>query len=130
MDSPDPKRPWEHHYSAQRVVVVVEAQNMRVLDAILAVGELVPWHYHSNIDDHFWVIEGKLRIESQSPDKMQELSAGDYCSIPAGCPHQVVNAGGGNCRFINLQGVGSYDYIPAGGSSHTRLTEGGGNGET
>lgn len=33
-------------------------------------------------------------------------------TIPPGRPHRVAAADDGRCRFVIVQGVGTYDYLP------------------
>lgn len=112
MSAHDPKHPWEQHYDAERIDVVVDTPALRVLDAFFAPGQQVPWHRHTNVVDHFWVIDGRLRVETRCPDQVFELSAGGYCFVPPECEHRVTNIGKAECRLVNLQGFGAYDFIP------------------
>ncbi|MGB0432273.1 MAG: cupin domain-containing protein, partial [Bacteroidia bacterium] len=50
-------------------------------------GEFV-WHYHSNEDELFMVIEGELTIEFR--DKTVTLNPGEICIIPKGVEHKPV----------------------------------------
>lgn len=114
MNRTDEKRPWDKHYSADRIDIVIDTPILRVLDAGFAPGQQVPWHRHTNVIDHFWVIAGRLRVETQAPDQSFDLGAGGYCAVSPGCEHRVTNIGGDTCHFINLQGFGAYDFIRPG----------------
>ena len=111
MDEVDPKLPWTQHYAADRIDVVVDTPILRVLNAHFAPSQEVPWHRHTNVIDHFWVITGRLRVETQEPDQCFELSAGGYCSVSPGCAHRVTSIGESSCHFVNLQGFGVYDFV-------------------
>ena len=108
----DPKHPWMEHYKAESVEIVIDTPTLRVLNAIFTPGQAVPWHRHSNIIDHFWVIEGRLRVETRRPDQVFELGPGGYCAVAPGCEHHVSNMGSSPCRLVNLQGFGEYDFVP------------------
>lgn len=111
MAATSPQRPWETDYEAQRIEVIHETPMLRILDATFGAADLVPWHIHNNIVDHFWVISGDLEITTRNPDQMVVLSAGGYFQVLPGCAHRV-RCRGGECRFINLQGMGHYDFVP------------------
>jgi hypothetical protein len=40
---------------------------MRASVLTLAVGECVPWHYHSTITDSFVCLEGPMEVETRAP---------------------------------------------------------------
>lgn len=105
-------RPWETHYEAQRIEVLLETPTLRILDATFGPDDLVPWHIHNNIVDHFWVISGQLEIATRNPDQTAVLSAGEYFQVLPGCAHRVRTLSC-ECRFVNLQGMGHYDFVPA-----------------
>ena len=105
------KRPWERHYDADRIEVAIETPILRVLDATFASGQQVPWHRHTNVIDHFWVVSGRLKVETRAPDQCMELGPGGYCAVAPGCEHRVTCLDGGDCHFVNLQGFGAYDFI-------------------
>ena len=47
--------------------VVMEGADMRALVLTLAAGECVPWHYHSNISDRFFCLNGPMIVETRAP---------------------------------------------------------------
>jgi quercetin dioxygenase-like cupin family protein len=107
----DPKRPWQEHYDATSIEIVVDTPTLRVLDAIFSPGQCVPWHRHSQVTDYFWVVEGRLQVETRCPDQVLEIGPGGYCAVAAGCEHRVTNVGDTSCRVVNLQGFGAYDFV-------------------
>jgi quercetin dioxygenase-like cupin family protein len=34
----------------------------------LAQGDVIPWHYHRESTDHYFVLQGALTIETRGPD--------------------------------------------------------------
>ena len=60
MHDEETTRPWEKHYDAERIQVAIETPVLRVLDASFAPGQQVPWHRHTDVVDHVWVISGRL----------------------------------------------------------------------
>jgi len=107
-------RPWETHYTVAGTRIVAETPDLRVVEITLAEGEQVPWHYHSTIADHFFCLEGDLTIETRAPRARHALGPGAECLIPAKTAHVVTNGGNGVCRFLLVQGIGAYDYLPVG----------------
>ena len=49
-------------YELEHREVVAEAPNLRVSIRTLAAGQCVPWHYHSEIIDTFFCIEGPMVV--------------------------------------------------------------------
>lgn len=56
-----------------------------------------PWHYHSNSDELFIVLEGELRIEFQD-QPMVTLKPNDTFLVPKGLIHKTT----ANGRTVNL----------------------------
>lgn len=96
---------------------VMEGQDMFVKEFTLAPREVVPWHHHTNVSDVFYCIEGDLEIElrdafSGEAREALRLRVGDSARVDPGTAHQPTNAGSGVCRFLLIQGVGEYDFVP------------------
>jgi quercetin dioxygenase-like cupin family protein len=102
------------HYTVEKVETVAASPTLRAKRFTLAVGQEIPWHYHNEITDWFFCLDGKLRVETRAPRQEHLLPVGGSCSIPAKTAHRVSNAGDGRCQFLILQGVGTYDYVPVG----------------
>jgi mannose-6-phosphate isomerase-like protein (cupin superfamily) len=100
------------HYKIQRRERLSETATLRVSILTLAAGEKVPWHHHNEVDDTFVCLDGPMRVEQPEPDGDVLLNPGERHTVPALRPHQVSGADGGNCRFVIVQGIGTYDYIP------------------
>ena len=102
----------EGQYAANRRETIAEALDLRVRLLALGEGQCVPWHYHNNISDTFYVIEGDLRLYLQQPKEDVRLGPGESYAVAAGRPHLVTNAGSTSMTILVLQGVGEYDYVP------------------
>ena len=72
----------------------------------------VPWHYHNNVHDTFYVVSGAIRIFLQHPKEEVRLTPGQTYSVPPKRPHLVTNAGDTSAVFLVLQGIGEYDFVP------------------
>ena len=103
------------HYRVKEVATVAGSADLRVRQFVLAPGEKIPWHYHSEIADRFFCLEGRIGIQTRAPRASVELAPGDDFEVPPKTAHEVTNLGAGDCRFLIVQGVGSYDYVPVGG---------------
>ncbi len=91
--------------------------DVHVKEFHLAAGEEIPWHRHTQMFDVFYCLEGRLDIELaevESGRRLQPLAlnAGESVKVEAGTAHRPHNRGPGVCRFLLVQGVGKYDYIP------------------
>ena len=72
----------------------------------------MPWHYHNNVQDTFYVLNGSLRIFLQDPKEEVRLAPGETYSVPPRRPHLVTNGGETSATFLVLQGLGEYDFVP------------------
>jgi quercetin dioxygenase-like cupin family protein len=72
----------------------------------------VPWHYHSNVQDTFYVLGGELRVFLQDPKEEVRLRPGETYTVRARRPHLVTNGGNTSATFLVLQGIGEYDFVP------------------
>ena len=98
----------------ERRETVAETDALRVRLYTLAAGQEVPWHYHSQITDTFFCLEGTLSVETRTPHGRRLLSVGESCAVPPKTAHRVTGRDGGRVRFLIVQGVGTYDFCPAG----------------
>jgi mannose-6-phosphate isomerase-like protein (cupin superfamily) len=105
------------HYTVSSRKWLAKGSDVYVKEFTLAEKEQVPWHSHSEVFDIFYCIEGRLRVEridiasgQRQPDL--ELGVGDSGKVDVGTAHRPFNPGPGVCRFIIVQGVGAYNYIP------------------
>ena len=99
-------------YEIEHREVVAETPELRTVILTLAPGECVPWHFHSTITDTFFCLEGPMVVESQGGRRQTELNVGERYDVPQRTAHYVHGKEGGRCRFLLVQGVGSYDFVP------------------
>jgi quercetin dioxygenase-like cupin family protein len=95
--------------------VLAETPELRMTVITLGPGQEVPWHWHSNISDRFFCMQGPMVVETRAPREVFELNPGDTCLVPARRAHRTAGKDGGPCKFAALQGVGAYDFNPVGG---------------
>ena len=99
-------------YEIEKRELVAEAPGLRVQILTLAAGQCVPWHLHSNIADTFVCLDGPMVVLTRDPAGETILRPGETYAVPARVPHYVGGAKDGPCRFLIVQGVGKYDFVP------------------
>lgn len=98
-------------YTVKHIEPVVEGSDVRARLYTLAAGEAIPWHYHTAVTDWYFCLSGRLRIETRAPRADERLVPGGSYRIPTKTAHRISNGGNGeDCRFLLLQGVGTYDF--------------------
>lgn len=109
-------------YEVERRARYAERPGFRISELQISPTQRVPWHYHSHVQDTFYVIEGRIRLWLREPREDVRLGPGETYSVRPRRPHLVVNDGETSATFLVLQGVGEYDYVPltrkGGGEGH------------
>ena len=99
-------------FTAEILETHAERPGFRITELRMTTEQCVPWHCHTNIADTFFVIEGRVRISLRDPDEQVELGAGEsWGPVRAGRPHRVTNAGDAQATFLDLQGIGEWDFV-------------------
>ena len=101
-----------HLYEVERRARHAERPGFRISELQISPSQKVPWHYHSNVQDTFYVLQGSIRIFLQNPKENVTLAPGETYSVPPRRPHLVTNAGESSATFLVLQGLGEYDFVP------------------
>lgn len=102
-------------YPLEKREVVMEGKDLRVSVLTLAPGQYVPWHYHSQVADAFFCLEGPMVVETRAPREARVLQVGESFTVPPMTAHTVHGLDCGRCRFVIVQGVGDYDFKAVGG---------------
>ena len=105
-------RDASHLYEVERRAEHAARPGFRITELQLSARQKVPWHYHNNVADTFYVLEGALRIFLQKPKQEVRLQPGDTFTAEARRPHLVTNGGSKPVTFLVLQGIGQYDFVP------------------
>src|ERR1700716_1008376 len=96
--SKDTRRPYEvecrSHYAAR--------PGFRIAEMQISPTQTIPWHYHSEVQDTFYVINGTIRIFAREPEEDVCLTAGQTYAVRPGRPHHVTNAGDASAVFLVL----------------------------
>ena len=99
-------------YEVERRAEHAARPGFRITELQISKQQKVPWHYHSNVQDTFYVLQGSIRIFLQGPKENVTLEPGETYSVPPRRPHLVTNAGESSATFLVLQGIGEYDFVP------------------
>jgi quercetin dioxygenase-like cupin family protein len=110
----DPVKDASHLYEVERRALHAERPGFRISELQISPTQKVPWHYHNNVQDTFYVLVGRIRIFLREPDAEIALGPGEVFAVAAGRPHLVKNDADASATFLILQGGGEYDYVPLG----------------
>ncbi len=102
-------------YDVADYEIVAATPELRMVMITLGPGHEVPWHWHTNIADRFFCMQGPMVIETRAPREVFRLEPGQTCVVPPKRAHRVTGENMGPCKFSLLQGIGTYDYNPVGG---------------
>jgi quercetin dioxygenase-like cupin family protein len=101
-------------YTVQQVRLIVKGVDTQVREFTVAPDENIPWHYHTNVTDWCYCLEGVVSAETRNPAtagvSVQYLKAGESCRIDAGVIHRLANGGKASCRYLLVQSGGNYDF--------------------
>lgn len=100
-------------YKVRTIHVVARGSDVLVREYTLDPGEVIPWHRHSDVHDYYYALEGKVVIETRDPPARYELAVGESTKVSPRTIHRVSNSGTQACRFLLVQGIGKYDFVPA-----------------
>ena len=101
-----------HLYEVEHRAEHAARPGFRITEIQLSKTQKVPWHYHNNVQDTFYVLNGNLRLFLRDPKEEIRLAPGDTYSVKPRRPHLVANGGEGSATFLVLQGIGEYDFVP------------------
>ena len=99
-------------YEVERRAQHAARPGFRIQEIQISRTQQVPWHYHNNVQDTFFVLDGNLRLFLREPKEEVRLGPGDTYTVKPRRPHLVVNGGDASATFLVLQGIGEYDFVP------------------
>ena len=99
-------------YEVERRARHAERPGFRISELQIGPKQQVPWHYHTTVQDTFYVLEGRLRLFLRDPKEEIKLGPGETYAVRPGRAHLVTNGGDSSATFLVLQGIGEYDYVP------------------
>jgi quercetin dioxygenase-like cupin family protein len=100
-------------YQVKNIEPVMAGSDVRARLFTLAPRDVIPWHYHREAADHYFILQGELTISTRLPEETQTVRAGRHYRIAPGRPHLIANRSTADCRFLLLQGVGTFDWVKA-----------------
>jgi mannose-6-phosphate isomerase-like protein (cupin superfamily) len=99
-------------YEVERRARHAERPGFRINELQISPTQQVPWHFHTNTQDTFYVLEGELRLFLRDPKEEVRLKPGETYAVRPRRAHLVTNPGQRSAVFLVLQGIGEYDYVP------------------
>jgi quercetin dioxygenase-like cupin family protein len=90
------------NYEVKNVEPVAVSNDVQVRVFTLVCGDVIPWHYHRESTDHYFVLRGT--------DNRCVLPVGERYKILPGIAHRISNDSASECQFLLVQGVGKYDW--------------------
>ena len=108
----EPMKDASHLYEVERRAEHAARPGFRITELQISPTQKVPWHYHTNVQDTFYVLGGNLRIFLREPKEEVRLGPGKTFTVKARRPHLVTNGGDNSGTFLVLQGIGEYDFVP------------------
>ena len=104
-------------YAVQQVKLIVKGADVQVREFTVAPGEDIPWHYHTEITDWCYCLDGVVKAEKRNSGdagvSIVYLKTGESCRIDAGVVHRLSTGGEGVCRYLLVQAGGRYDFNKA-----------------
>ena len=100
-------------YETQRRARHAERPGFRIAELQISPTQVVPWHYHTTVQDTFYVLEGAVRLFLREPEEEVLLAPGETYTIRPRRAHRVTNAGDASATFLVLQGIGDHDFVLA-----------------
>jgi quercetin dioxygenase-like cupin family protein len=101
-----------HLYEVERRDQHAARPGFRIQEIQISKTQKVPWHFHSNVQDTFYVLNGHIRLFLREPKEEVRLGPGETYTVKPRRPHLVVNGGDTSATFLVLQGIGEYDFVP------------------
>ena len=98
-------------YEVERRTYHAARPGFRIVEMQIGPGQNIPWHYHSDTQDTFYVISGVIRLHMRAPDEDVTLEPGQSHAVRPRRPHAVENAGEISATFLILQGIGEHDFV-------------------
>ncbi len=104
------ERPTDTATASRNANVIVRTADVRIVEYVLPLGADHTWHYHSEITDRFYCLEGLIGVETRDPPRKLVLRPGEQAMVPPNVVHHASNAGEGTSRYLLVQALGAYDY--------------------
>src|SRR5258708_13377207 len=94
-----------HLYEVERRTTHAERPGFRINEIQISPSQKVPWHYHNNVQDVFYVLHGRIRIFLRDPREEVRLGRGETFAVRPKRPHLVINGGATPPTFLCHQAL-------------------------
>ena len=94
----------------QKLEELISTVDTRVAEFSLEANQVGQWHYHSAVAEYCYCLDGMVVIEQQGKQSLT-LKPGEKVEIALGEVHRVCNPLAQQCRYLVIQGVGTYDFL-------------------
>lgn len=101
------------NYQVKNIAPVMAGSDMRARLFTLAPGDVIPWHYHRESADQYFILQGELTVSTRPPEETRTVGLGGNYRIAPGKSHLIANRSAIDCQFLLLQGVGALDWVKA-----------------
>src|ERR1700745_1095818 len=81
-----PVKDASHLYEVETRAPPCVLRGFHISELQLSATQTVPWHFHTNNADTFYVLEGEMRLFLQKPKQEVRLKPGDTFTAGAGPP--------------------------------------------
>jgi mannose-6-phosphate isomerase-like protein (cupin superfamily) len=106
-----PTKDASRTYEVERRSHYAARPGFRIAEMQISPTQTIPWHFHTQAQDTFYVVSGTIRIFLREPDQEVCLTVAQTYAVPPGRPHLVTNAGDASAVFLVLQGMGEHDFV-------------------
>src|SRR5712675_68728 len=89
-----------HLYEVERRTTHAERPGFRINEIQISKTQKVPWHYHNNVQDTFYVLKGRIRIFLRDPKEEVRLEPGQTYTVVPKRPYLVINDGDSSATFL------------------------------
>ena len=90
---------------------VVRTDDVLVRIMVLEEGAYTEWHYHTEVNDFFVCLTGKIWVEVKDPVEVNILHPGQRTEVKSPKVHRVINLNKAISEYLLVQGVGKYDFV-------------------
>ena len=90
---------------------IAQTAEVRIVEYTLEPGDGNPWHYHSDVSDRVYCLDGLIGVNLRQASERLVLRPGESYEIKPRTVHYVSNAGDGTSRYLLIQALGKYDFV-------------------
>lgn len=86
------------------------AAEIRILKLDLEVGEVSPWHFHTEVTENIQCLAGEIKLQYGNSGQFIVLRPGQEYEIAPLITHNLVNLSSEKSTYL-LQQKGRYDFV-------------------